>query len=770
MAAAREGPPIDQTAGWRTALLFGIFFAIAWAWEAGTARLDRWLRARGKRALRHVVRRLEFELLVLGLISLVLAVFQEALLSICVSGDSWGEEYAAANSCGDGRAPLWSSAAIVQAHILLFTIAAVHIAYAACSLLLCVAKIERWRPLEERALKAAAVPASAPAPRLAPRRPARRRSRLWAAFRDAASIFQDAGAEYIYVVDAAEEEFSRLLSVELVFWLLLMARVLLPPASKFLLWSGGLAALAVAAVAVKLRRVVAALSCQAACLGRGGGQARAGGAAGTAGLAAGKRPEGRGGAAEPGGERIPASWGAGERGTGAGAGRQAPQRLELAQMEQEQEQADAEEEGEEQQLGQEQADAEEDDDGSEEAGGPHVALSIDPSASESSAGQPPARERRAQVPLGPSRQAAAPAAPAPHASSGSGAGGGGSGALWRAWRACRGWLGRRAGALSWHQTRLEATRGGAGGRGPGQELFWLGRPRLLLRAIQIVYFENSTAVAIVLFSLWQRLTFDFSSVGGWAALAPLLLVELLLLLLTSLRVLPTFALAAAAAHTPEAVLARAAKHHIRPHHVAQLRRLSAPGAPTRDRGGEAAAGEAGGQPHAAGRQLGGALSPEGRLSGGRPLLSAVVGGLGDSRPASRSAHAAGEAGGAAGGGTAAGPPPAPPSTLARRSAPALAALPGRAVAPEHAGGDLQAQPGDLLAPVTEHEEAQRSLTRLVGAMLQQRLSAVPDAQRRQPAEATGEQPSAREQPLHPPPPPRHAAEEQQQPRPRPQAE
>lgn len=54
--------------------------------------LDRYLRKRGKRALRHVVKRLQGELLVLGLLSLMLVAFESYLLQICIpcgSSCSW---------------------------------------------------------------------------------------------------------------------------------------------------------------------------------------------------------------------------------------------------------------------------------------------------------------------------------------------------------------------------------------------------------------------------------------------------------------------------------------------------------------------------------------------------------------------------------------------------------------------------------------------------------------------------------------------------------
>lgn len=49
----------------------------------------------------------------------------------------------AADTCGPGSEPFWSQLALIQAHVFLFTIAAVHICYACVSMLLCLWKV-RW--------------------------------------------------------------------------------------------------------------------------------------------------------------------------------------------------------------------------------------------------------------------------------------------------------------------------------------------------------------------------------------------------------------------------------------------------------------------------------------------------------------------------------------------------------------------------------------------------------------------------------------------------
>jgi hypothetical protein len=143
MARGAEGEPgVDSLPNWRTGILLIFFFIIAALWELGTRSLDAYLRRRNKRGLRHVVDHLKREILVLGVISLLIIPFEPPLTSLCIScgegysqqcywecGDSSEEPACLAelHSCGAGSEPLWSTLALHQAHIMLFTIAVTHI-------------------------------------------------------------------------------------------------------------------------------------------------------------------------------------------------------------------------------------------------------------------------------------------------------------------------------------------------------------------------------------------------------------------------------------------------------------------------------------------------------------------------------------------------------------------------------------------------------------------------------------------------------------------
>jgi mlo protein len=103
-------------------------------------------------------------------------------------------------------------------------------------------------------------------------------------------------------------------------------------------------------------------------------------------------------------------------------------------------------------------------------------------------------------------------------------------------------------------------------RGPdAAQLFWFGRPRVLLRIVQLIYYENSLSVAAILFSLWQDVELDWRRYGSWPFLVVMISIEILLLLFMSLNVLPVYALTTAAgSHSADSVIEYALKKGVRP--------------------------------------------------------------------------------------------------------------------------------------------------------------------------------------------------------------
>jgi len=108
--------------------------------------------------------------------------------------------------------------------------------------------------------------------------------------------------------------------------------------------------------------------------------------------------------------------------------------------------------------------------------------------------------------------------------------------------------------------------------------FWFGRPRLILRALQFVYFETSMAIALVFFDLWQSSDFileDTALLGNdYLLVVILIVVGVLCLLQTSFLMLPTYVLTSVAgSHCPEKVLAQAKKLNIKEAEVSKIEYL-----------------------------------------------------------------------------------------------------------------------------------------------------------------------------------------------------
>ena len=70
----------SQTDGWKLGVLFLLFVVISYAFIEFNARLEHYLKEKKLRALRHVLHKLQHEIMLLGFISLSLIALQEPLL------------------------------------------------------------------------------------------------------------------------------------------------------------------------------------------------------------------------------------------------------------------------------------------------------------------------------------------------------------------------------------------------------------------------------------------------------------------------------------------------------------------------------------------------------------------------------------------------------------------------------------------------------------------------------------------------------------------
>ncbi|CAD7697742.1 unnamed protein product [Ostreobium quekettii] len=105
-------------------------------------------------------------------------------------------------------------------------------------------------------------------------------------------------------------------------------------------------------------------------------------------------------------------------------------------------------------------------------------------------------------------------------------------------------------------------------------LFPFKRPRLMLQVFQHTYFLNSLLMAILLFNLWQEVDPHLILTSDWISLT-LVIVGIVVMFITSILLLPVYGLTmVTGSHCPSKVLKRAKKHHINPHAVHTLERMS----------------------------------------------------------------------------------------------------------------------------------------------------------------------------------------------------
>eukprot|EP00210_Caulerpa_lentillifera_P009490 g9050.t1 len=167
-----EGRDIDDTEPLRIAELFLVFIVVSLLFGRLMKFLDHRMHGLTKRGLRHTVHHIQEELLALGVISLLLIVSEDYLLRICVHNDDYKSEYNEADSsydtndkdsghrrllaggdseCSDSDEPFWSAQTIHQTHIFIFLIAIVHVLYATVSFLLCSWRLHRWKRYDQSA-------------------------------------------------------------------------------------------------------------------------------------------------------------------------------------------------------------------------------------------------------------------------------------------------------------------------------------------------------------------------------------------------------------------------------------------------------------------------------------------------------------------------------------------------------------------------------------------------------------------------------------------
>ena len=247
----------SQTDGWKLGVLFLLFVVISYAFIEFNAKLENYLKEKKLRALRHVLHKLQHEIMLLGFISLSLIALQEPLLKICVSGESSSaEQYT--HDCGEGKKPFWSATTIHQTHIFIFILAVTHVAYISLSMFVCILKLNSWKKWE--AGDHDIVPLN---PHINPRLVIDANlfvliwRAFWAQFRFSVNreVYLSLRRLFVerlgtpddfhfhdFLVEAMEEDFASIIDTKVFMWVLAALWVTVP---RYVFLPGGIAALAI---------------------------------------------------------------------------------------------------------------------------------------------------------------------------------------------------------------------------------------------------------------------------------------------------------------------------------------------------------------------------------------------------------------------------------------------------------------------------------------------------------------------------------------------
>ncbi|KAK2632346.1 hypothetical protein EUGRSUZ_L01672 [Eucalyptus grandis] len=174
------------TPTWVLAVVCTVIVVISLAAERFLHYAGKYLKKRNQKPLFDALQKIKEELMLLGFISLLLAVFQDSIGKICISeelADKWlpceknakiatdkhssttahfltnffppggrrhlTEDSAASSDYGSGKVPLLSQTALHHLHIFIFVLAAVHVVFCALTILCGGAQIRQWKRWED---------------------------------------------------------------------------------------------------------------------------------------------------------------------------------------------------------------------------------------------------------------------------------------------------------------------------------------------------------------------------------------------------------------------------------------------------------------------------------------------------------------------------------------------------------------------------------------------------------------------------------------------
>eukprot|EP01025_Chloroclados_australasicus_P005895 TRINITY_DN118_c0_g1_i6.p1 TRINITY_DN118_c0_g1~~TRINITY_DN118_c0_g1_i6.p1 ORF type:complete len:662 (-),score=61.27 TRINITY_DN118_c0_g1_i6:819-2804(-) len=304
---AGYGADLDETPRWRLSVLFMVIVVLSLVGHIGLHSLEEYFRKQKRKGLKHTLQSLKDELFALGLITLLLITLQDQLVKICVPGgdDDYGkygsyDKYSSSSGyptspeyspslgnrkllagtgstfkCASGKEPLWSITVLHEIHILIFIIAVVHLVQAAGSMIIAELRVRRWKKYEDMSNHD-----MVPLKRKGAIKAKGRLITLWAQsffmqFIDSVDrpiylairrLFiekmelDDNFNFHTFVIDSMEEDFAKLVEFQWVMWLIAAIYILIPWQAWSVIWLPCVFLLAMLIVGAKLQSVAIQLA------------------------------------------------------------------------------------------------------------------------------------------------------------------------------------------------------------------------------------------------------------------------------------------------------------------------------------------------------------------------------------------------------------------------------------------------------------------------------------------------------------------------------
>ncbi|KAI9177708.1 hypothetical protein LWI28_018346 [Acer negundo] len=170
---AEDSNSLEFTPTWVVAVVCFVIVLISFIAQRGLHKLGKFLKSEKQYALCEALEKLKEELMLLGFISLLLTVFQDAISHICIpsylashmlpcnketvshTNDFVRRQLLSSDSgsdhCSKGKVPFLSLEAMHQLHIFIFVLAVVHVIFCAITMVLGGARISQWKHWEDTA-------------------------------------------------------------------------------------------------------------------------------------------------------------------------------------------------------------------------------------------------------------------------------------------------------------------------------------------------------------------------------------------------------------------------------------------------------------------------------------------------------------------------------------------------------------------------------------------------------------------------------------------